>query len=42
VSLELGYETPSAFITMFKKTMGKSPRRFLAERSRLINSDGLP
>lgn len=42
VSLELGYETPSAFITMFKKTMGKSPRRFLAERSRLINSDSLP
>ncbi len=33
VSLDLGYETPSAFITMFKKTMGKSPRRFLAERS---------
>ncbi len=33
VSLDLGYETPSAFITMFKKTMGKSPRRFLADRS---------
>lgn len=33
VSIDLGYETPSAFITMFKKTMGKSPRRFLAERS---------
>jgi AraC-like DNA-binding protein len=36
VSLDLGYETPSAFITMFKKTMGKSPRRFLAERSSFI------
>jgi AraC-like DNA-binding protein len=35
VSLDLGYESPSAFITMFKKTMGTSPRRFLAERSRL-------
>ena len=35
VSLDLGYESPSAFITMFKKTMGPSPRRFLAERSRL-------
>jgi AraC-like DNA-binding protein len=35
VSLDLGYESPSAFITMFKKTMGTSPRRFLAERSRM-------
>ncbi len=35
VSLDLGYESPSAFITMFKKAMGKSPRRFLAERTRL-------
>lgn len=42
VSLDLGYETPSAFITMFKKTMGKSPRRFLAERARLIDPDPLP
>jgi len=33
VSTDLGYENPSALITMFKKTMGKSPRRFLAERS---------
>jgi AraC-like DNA-binding protein len=36
VSLDLGYENPSAFITMFKKTLGKSPRRFLAERSSFI------
>jgi len=42
VSLDLGYETPSAFITMFKKTMGKSPRRFLAERARLLNLETLP
>ncbi|MDI4238168.1 helix-turn-helix transcriptional regulator [Bradyrhizobium sp. 31Argb] len=39
VSLDLGYETPSAFITMFKKTMGKSPRRFLAERSSFISHE---
>ncbi|WP_249123017.1 MULTISPECIES: helix-turn-helix transcriptional regulator [unclassified Bradyrhizobium] len=39
VSLDLGYETPSAFITMFKKTMGKSPRRFLAERSSFVNHE---
>jgi AraC-like DNA-binding protein len=37
VSLDLGYESPSAFITMFKKTMGKSPRRFLSERARLAD-----
>jgi AraC-like DNA-binding protein len=35
VSLDLGYESPSAFITMFKKTMGQSPRRFLTERAKL-------
>ena len=39
VSLDLGYETPSAFITMFKKAMGKSPRRFLAERSSLVSRE---
>ncbi|VIO71513.1 HTH-type transcriptional regulator NimR [Bradyrhizobium ivorense] len=39
VSLDLGYETPSAFITMFKKTMGKSPRRFLAERSGFVGRE---
>jgi AraC-like DNA-binding protein len=42
VSLDLGYESPSAFITMFKKTMGKSPRRFLAERLRLVDPETLP
>lgn len=39
VSVDLGYETPSAFITMFKKTMGNSPRRFLAERSGFIGRE---
>jgi AraC-like DNA-binding protein len=34
VSLDLGYESPSAFITMFKKALGKSPGRYLADRSR--------
>lgn len=41
VSLDLGYETPSAFITMFKKSMGKSPRRFLADRSSFISREPL-
>jgi AraC-like DNA-binding protein/quercetin dioxygenase-like cupin family protein len=34
VALDLGYETASSFITMFKKTVGKSPGRYFAERDR--------
>ncbi|MBZ7924985.1 helix-turn-helix transcriptional regulator [Ensifer adhaerens] len=30
----LGYESVSAFINMFKKTLGKSPARYLAETAR--------
>jgi AraC-like DNA-binding protein/quercetin dioxygenase-like cupin family protein len=36
VALELGYEGASAFVTMFRKAMGKPPARYLAERQ--INS----
>lgn len=32
VALDLGYEGASAFITMFRKAMGKPPARYLAER----------
>jgi AraC-like DNA-binding protein/quercetin dioxygenase-like cupin family protein len=32
VALELGYEGSSAFITMFRKALGKPPSRYLAER----------
>ncbi len=32
VSQDLGYESVSAFITMFKKALGKSPGRYLAGR----------
>ncbi|BCH20971.1 AraC family transcriptional regulator [Mesorhizobium sp. L-8-3] len=32
VALDLGYETASSFITMFKKTTGKPPGRYFAER----------
>ena len=32
VAMDLGYETASSFITMFKKTIGKPPGRYLAER----------
>ncbi|GAB7081841.1 AraC family transcriptional regulator [Megalodesulfovibrio paquesii] len=31
VAMELGYESASAFITMFRKAMGKSPARYFAE-----------
>jgi len=34
VALDLGYESVSAFITMFRKAMGKPPGRYLAERRR--------
>lgn len=30
VSLELGYESPSAFIAMFKKALGKTPGQYFA------------
>jgi AraC-like DNA-binding protein len=32
VALELGYEGASAFVTMFRKALGKPPARYLAER----------
>lgn len=34
VSFDLGYESASAFITMFKKVMGQPPGQFLATRRR--------
>ncbi|MGH7091579.1 MAG: AraC family transcriptional regulator [Stellaceae bacterium] len=39
VSQDLGYESVSAFITMFKKALGKSPGRYLAERARWAPED---
>jgi AraC-like DNA-binding protein len=41
VSQDLGYESVSAFITMFKKALGKSPGRYLAERGEM-RSDAEP
>lgn len=32
VAYGLGYESPSAFITMFKKAFGKPPATYIAER----------
>jgi AraC-like DNA-binding protein/mannose-6-phosphate isomerase-like protein (cupin superfamily) len=33
VALALGYESSSAFVTMFRKTLGKPPLKYLASRS---------
>jgi AraC-like DNA-binding protein len=32
VSEDLGYESPSAFIAMFKKSLGRPPGQYLASR----------
>ena len=32
VALELGYESAGSFVTMFRKVIGTSPARFMAER----------
>ena len=32
VALNLGYESASSFIAMFKRTLGKPPGQYLAER----------
>jgi AraC-like DNA-binding protein len=43
VAYELGYDSASAFVTMFKKALGKPPGRFLAERnSPLYTADTSP
>ena len=31
VAMEAGYSTPSAFIAMFRKTLGTTPSRYFAE-----------
>lgn len=42
ISADLGYESVSAFITMFKKALGEPPARYFARRSRPQGiSDGL-
>jgi len=38
VALDLGYESASAFITMFKKVLGQPPGKYLASRRALPNS----
>lgn len=31
VALDLGYDSPSAFISMFKKALGKTPGQYFSE-----------
>ena len=31
VAIDLGYDSPSAFISMFKKALGKTPGQYFAE-----------
>lgn len=33
VALDLGYDSPSAFIAMFRRALGTTPRRYFADRS---------
>jgi AraC-like DNA-binding protein len=41
VALSLGYESASSFIAMFKRTLGKSPGQYLAERhAKSLKLDG--
>jgi AraC-like DNA-binding protein len=32
VALDLGYESASSFVTMFRKALGTSPARYMARR----------
>ncbi len=38
VAEDLGYDSVSAFITMFKKMLGKSPGRYFAERGEMLQA----
>jgi len=31
VAIDLGYDSPSAFLSMFKKALGKTPGRYFVE-----------
>jgi len=40
VAMDLGYESASSFVTMFRKMVGKPPSRYLLERRRPVLYDG--
>ncbi|MFG8625432.1 MULTISPECIES: helix-turn-helix domain-containing protein [Pseudomonas aeruginosa group] len=35
---DLGYDSPGAFVTMFRKAVGVPPRRFLAQRTARLDA----
>lgn len=41
VALELGYENASGFVTMFRKSVGKPPARYLSDRKENIMTNSL-
>jgi AraC-like DNA-binding protein len=40
VALDVGYESPSAFIAMFKRTLGTTPHRYFASSAEIGHSSG--
>ena len=38
VAMDLGYESASSFVTMFRKMVGKPPSRYLLERRELVDA----
>jgi AraC-like DNA-binding protein len=40
-ALDVGFQTPSAFITMFRRAMGTTPARYFAEGPRVGRSSGV-
>lgn len=41
VASDLGYESPSSFVFMFRKVLGSSPARYMAQRRRSSNASGI-
>ena len=42
VALDLGYESASSFVTMFRKTLGKPPARYLMEQTDSLAEERSP
>ncbi|WP_084455606.1 AraC family transcriptional regulator [Novosphingobium rosa] len=42
IAFDLGYESPSAFIAMFRKILGTSPSRYLTRSEKYLPHTGMP
>jgi len=40
IAIDLGYESPSAFIAMFRRMLGTTPARYLTETATDVNGGG--